>query len=307
MKFEENYRWGGWKSCLHIANDTVDIVATTDIGPRIMRCGFVGEKNLLLELKDEMGKTEGNDFRLYGGARIWHSPEVNPRSYMPDNDPVAYKWDGKTLNLMQPLEIATGMQKEIIITLASSGNKVEVVYRIYNKTLWPIKFALWALTLMAQNGRAIIPQEPFQRWDDNLLPARPLVLWSYTEMNDPRWIWGKKYIQVKQDPKSAGPTKVGLLNKLGWEAYSLSGQVLIKRFNFEPNAEYPDYMCNTEVYTDSKLFELETLSPLKVVEPGSYSEHKENWYLFKADFDESEESIDKNLLPLIEKTEVPLL
>ena len=307
MKFEENYRWGGWNSCLHIANDTIDIVTTTDIGPRIMRCGFVGDKNLLLELKDEMGKTGGDDFRLYGGGRIWHSPEVNPRSYMPDNDPVAYKWDGKTLNLMQPLEIATGMQKEIIITLAPSGNKVEVVYRIYNKTLWPIKYALWALTLMAQNGRAIIPQEPFQRWDDNLLPVRPLVLWSYTEMNDPRWTWGKKYIQLKQDPKSTGPTKVGLLNKLGWEAYNLSGQVLIKRFNFEPNAEYPDYMCNSQVYTDSKLFELETLSPLKVVEPGNYLEHKENWYLFKADFDESEESIDKNLLPLIEKTEVPLL
>ena len=51
MKFEENYRWGGWNSCLHIANDTIDIVATTDIGPRIMRCGFVGDKNLLLELK----------------------------------------------------------------------------------------------------------------------------------------------------------------------------------------------------------------------------------------------------------------
>jgi hypothetical protein len=305
MKFEEKYNWGGWQNCLHLSNGEIDIVATTDIGPRIMRCGFEGQKNLLLELKDEMGKKGGDEFRLYGGSRIWHSPEANPRSYMPDNDPVEYKWNGKTLRLIQPVEAKTGMLKEMFITMSSSENKIEIVYRIYNKGIWPVKYALWALTLMANNGRAIIPQEPYQKWEDNLLPVRPLVLWSYSEMDDKRWAWGKKYIQLRQDPKSAGPTKVGLLNKLCWEAYTLDDFIFLKRYNFEPDAEYPDYMCNTEVYTDPKLFELETLSPLKVIEPGSFSEHKENWYLFKAEIGVDEDSIDKKLLPLLEKTEIP--
>ena len=306
MKFEEKYNWGGWQNCLHLSNGEIDIVATTDIGPRIMRCGFEDQKNLLLELKDEMGQKGGDEFRLYGGSRLWHSPEANPRSYIPDNYPVDYKWDGKTLKLIQPVESKTSMQKEMAITMSSSENKIEVVYRIYNKGIWPVKYALWALTLMANNGRAIIPQEPFQRWEDNLLPVRPLVLWSYSDMNDKRWNWGKKYIQLRQDPKSDGPTKVGLLNKLCWEAYTLEGFVFLKRYNYEPDSEYPDYMCNTEVYTDPKLFELETLSPLKVVEPGDFSEHKENWYLFKAEIDGVEDSIDKKLLPLVEKTEIPL-
>lgn len=305
MKFEEKYSWGGWPNCLHLINDEIDIVATTDIGPRIMRCGFIDEKNLLLELEGDMGNIGGDDYRLYGGSRLWHSPEANPRCYYPDNVPVEYKWDGKKLTLIQPIEITTGMQKEINLKMAEKGSKIEVVYNIHNRTLWPIKFALWALTLMAKTGRAIIPQEPYQNWEDNLLPVRPLILWSYTMMNDHRWIWGKKYIQLRQDPSADGPQKVGLLNKLGWEAYYLNGYVFIKRYSYDSDAEYPDFQCNTEVYTDPDLFELETLSPLKTVEPEFFLEHKENWYLFKIDLNESEESIDKKLIPLIDKTEVP--
>jgi hypothetical protein len=306
MEFKDKYNWGGWPNCINISNGSIDIVATTDIGPRIMRAGFTGERNLLLELKDEMGKTGGEDFRLYGGSRLWHSPEVNPRSYMPDNEPVNYKWDNGTLRLTQQTESKTGMQKEIMLKMSDAENKIEYTYRIYNRGVWPVNYALWALTLMANNGRAVIPQEPYQSWDDNLLPVRPLVLWSYSEMNDPRWTWGKKYIQLRQDTEAKGPTKCGLLNKLCWEAYSLEGYVFIKRYQYDACANYPDFQCNTQVYTNSKLFELETLSPLRTIEPEGYSEHKENWYIFKADIsNEDEDSIDKNLLPLILKTEKP--
>ena len=305
MKFKERYSWGGWQNCLYISNDTIDIVATTDIGPRIMRCGFFDERNLFLGLTEQMGKRGGETFRIYGGARLWHSPEDNPRSYMPDNKPIKHKWDGKTLNLLQPVEIATGMQKEMNITIAPSENKIEIVYRIYNKNLWPIRFSTWALTIMAQNGKVIIPQEPFKKSDISYTPSRPMVLWPYTEMNDPRFIWGKRYIQIKQDPKLKKATKIGLLNKRGWAAYYLDKYIFIKRYSFNKNAEYPDYMCNTEIYTNHNLFEFETLGPLKEIKPGTFSEHKENWYLFKDVVIESEESIDKNLLPLIKKTEIP--
>lgn len=305
MKFEEHYNWGGWQNCLYLANDEIEIIATSDVGPRIMKCGFLGEKNLLLEFEDEIGKTGGDKFRNYGGSRLWHAPENNPRSYIPDNNKIDYSWNGRDLKLTQPLEKETGMQKEINICLSSSNNKIEMTYRIYNKNLWPIEYALWSLTQMANNGRAIIPHEPFKNWEEDLLPSRPLVLWSYTEMDDPRWTWGKKYIQLRQDPDAKGPTKIGCLNKLSWGAYVLDNYVFIKRYNYYPNAVYPDYMCNMEVYTDKKIFELETLSPLRLVEPGSYSEYKENWYIFKLEVDENEESIDKYLLPLISGTEIP--
>lgn len=305
MEFKENFRWGGWPNCIYLSNGNVDLVATTDVGPRIIRFGFIQSRNNFLEIEDDLGKVGGCNFRLYGGARLWHSPEANPRSYYPDNEKVNYSWDGQILKLLQNVESTTGMRKEIKVKLDKIEPFVEITYRIYNKNLWPINFAIWSLTLMAKNGRAIIPQEPFQKWEDNLLPVRPLVLWSYTKMNDSRWIWGEKYIQLKQDPNASGPTKIGLLNTLGWQAYYNMGDVFIKRYPFLKDEIYPDYNCNTEVYTDPNLFELETLSPLKTIDPDSYIEHKENWYLFKEEIAESEESIDKKLLPLIKKTKIP--
>jgi hypothetical protein len=68
---------------------------------------------------------------------------------------------------------------------------------------------------------------------------------------------------------------------------------------------YPDFNCNTEVYSDPNLFELETLGPLEKIDPDCYIEHKENWYLFEEKIDEAEESINKKLLPLIRKTDIP--
>lgn len=305
MELKDHFKWGNWNNCVYLSNGIVDLVATTDIGPRIMRFGYQHKNNVFLEIDSQIGKTGGNDYRLYGGTRIWHSPEDSTRSYYPDNFPVKYDCNRNILRLLQDVESSTGMQKEILLKLEERSNKVEVVYKIYNKNLWPIKYALWALTLMAKNGRAVIPQEPFESWDQNLLPTRPIVLWSYTRMNDPRWIWGDRFMQLKQNPKSEGPTKIGTLNKREWIAYINNGYVFIKRFRYFENEEYPDYQSNIEVYSDPELFELETLSPLKTVMPGNYFEHKENWYLFKADISEDEEAIKKKLLPLIDETEIP--
>jgi len=91
MEFKDKYSWGGWSNCIYISNGEVDLVCTTDVGPRIMRYGFVGQKNLFLEIENDMGKKGGDEFRLYGGARLWHAPEANPRSYCPDNRSVEYK------------------------------------------------------------------------------------------------------------------------------------------------------------------------------------------------------------------------
>jgi hypothetical protein len=305
MEFKDKYSWGGWPNCLYISNGEVDIVATTDVGPRIMRYGFTGQKNLFLEIDSDMGKKGGNEFRLYGGARLWHAPEANPRCYWPDNEPVEYKWDGSAIRMLQPVEGTTGMQKEIILKVAQKSSKVEVIYRIHNKSLWPIKYSIWAITSVKNNGKAIIPQEPFQSWEDSLLPVRPMILWSYTRMNDPHWNWGNNFVQLHQDPKSDSRQKIGFLNKLCWCAYYVDGYVFIKRFNFDSGEQYPDYQCNNEVYGDPINFEIETLGPLKIVDPGSYLEHKENWYLFKTELDDSENTIKNNLLPLIEKTAIP--
>ncbi|MGM0366023.1 MAG: hypothetical protein ACQEP5_05750 [Actinomycetota bacterium] len=302
MKIEEKYSYGGWNNCIRMANDEVELVATTDVGPRIVRFGFIGGQNLFREFKQEQGKTGGDEWRIYGGHRLWHGPEASPRCYFPDNRPVGYEIDGDTLTLTQGIETTTGMQKQIEITL-SGDNHVRLLHRIINHNLWDISFAPWSITVMNLKGRAIVPQEPYQSWEERLTPVRPLVMWGYTNMSDPRWTWSKRYIQLRQDPGNSSRQKLGILNTLGWMAYCLGGQVFIKRYGYDPCAAYTDFGVNTEIYTDADILETETLGSYGPVCSGGCAEHTENWYLFKADVGNDDVSIDKNILPLTEEME----
>ena len=40
MEFKDKYRYKGWDNCIYVANNIIDFVATSDIGPRIIRLGF---------------------------------------------------------------------------------------------------------------------------------------------------------------------------------------------------------------------------------------------------------------------------
>ncbi len=122
-------------------------------------------------------------------------------------------------------------------------------------------------------------------------------------MKDPRWIWGTRYIQLKQDPKATTKQKIGIMNTLGWAAYYLNGDLFLKRFGFDPKATYVDFGCNTETYTDPEMIEVETLGALKQLQPGDKSEHLEGWFLYRVQLDESEASVDKVILPLVRQTD----
>src|ERR1051325_10946729 len=216
----ETIPYGGWKNCIRLSNGRIELVATTEVGPRVIRLGFVGGQNLFKEWKDHLGKTWGDTWTLYGGHRLWHAPEVQPRTYQPDNAPVLHLWDGQRLRLTQPVESTTGIRKELEITLAGDANHVTVLHRLTNQGQWPVELAPWALSVLNGGGRAIFPQEPSRPHAEQLLPVRPLVLWGYTDMRDPRWIWGTKYIQLRNDPARNTAQKLGLMNTPGWAAYA---------------------------------------------------------------------------------------
>lgn len=299
----ETIPYGGWKNCVRLSNSEVELVATTDVGPRVIRLGFVGGQNLFKEWKDQLGQTGGANWTIYGGHRLWHAPEVQPRTYQPDNAPVEHMWDGQTLKLTQPVEAGTGIRKEMEITLAGDDNHVTVLHRLTNQGHWPVELAPWSLSVMNGGGRAIFPQEPPKPHTEQLLPVRPLVLWGYTDMADPRWIWGTKYIQLRNDPKNNKAQKLGLMNTPGWAAYALHGELFLKRFGFDPKAAYPDFGANLEAYTSGDMLEMETLGPLVKLAPGAFAEHTEHWFVYKATLDESDESIEKNLVPLVQATD----
>lgn len=208
-----------------------------------------------------MGKTGGDVWRLYGGHRLWHAPEIPNRTYFPDNQAVTVETLNDGVLLTAPVEKSTGIQKSIEIHLSPDTPCVTVQHTLRNAGLWPVPIALWALTVLRPGGVAIQAHPQRCLWPDSLLPSHTISLWGYACMTDPRWTWGDKYILLRQSCEGTRPQKIGMFNTTGWAAYAWGGSVFIKKFDGNPNARYPDQNSNLESWTNQDLLELETLGP----------------------------------------------
>ncbi len=296
----ETIAFGGWPNCRRLSDGVVEAIVTTDVGPRIVRFGFVGGPNEFREYPELQGLTGGDQFRMYGGHRFWHAPEDLARTYQPDNAPVAVEPLPNGLRFVQPVETATGLQKEIDLRLWPGAGRVQITHRLRNHGLWTVQLAPWALSVMAMGGTAILPLPPRGSHAENLLPASHLVLWAYTDMTDPRWTWGHKYILLRQDPQATTLQKVGASVPTGWTAYARDGHLFVKRFTYVPGAPYPDMGCSVETFTDPTMLELETLGPLVALAPQATVEHVENWHLFdNVPMPRSDADVEAQVLPKI--------
>jgi len=292
--------YAGWQDCIRLAAGPAELVVTTAVGPRVIRYGFRGGPNFFKEYPEQRGLSGGAEWRIYGGHRLWHAPEARPRTYAPDNEPVAWSWRGGALTLRPAAEASTGVRKEIRIVPRPNG-QVALEHRLINEGCWEVELAPWCLTVMAPGGRAVFPQERFIAHCDHLLPARPLALWHYTDMSDPRWTWGRSFIQLRQDPRRAAPQKIGLFIRDGWAAYLRGGGVFIKRFSARADAPHADYGCNAETFTNSDMLEIESLGATVRLPPGGAVKHVEHWGLFKERIGATEKSLGQKLLPLVRR------
>ena len=281
----------GWRNCYRLSNGVVDLLVTTDVGPRILRFGFVGDDNEFKEYEGMMGRTGGDEWRIYGGHRLWHAPESRPRTYHPDNSPVEIEQDAGFIRLIQPTETTTGIQKEIGIRLSSGAARVDVTHRLRNTNPWAVELAPWALSVMAPGGKAVVPLPPRATHEESLPPTSVVALWAYTDMADRRWTWGKRYVILSQDEGRAGPQKAGFTCPDGWAAYARNGHLFVKRFEHVEGGRYPDFGCSVELFTDADMLELETLAPLTLLQPGSAAEHVEHWSLYR-DVAEPRDDVD---------------
>ena len=269
-------------NCVRLSNGTVEVVVTTDVGPRIIGYAFVGGENILGEHPAATVETALGEFKPYGGHRLWIAPENMPNSYAPDNTPVTYFFDESknSIRLVQPIEPVTKTQKEITVTLDQTGSGVAVHHKITNYGEKNIELAAWALTVVRGGGICEIPNETYAPYgSETLLPVRTLTVWSYTDLSDSRWSFDREVIRLSVDESLAEPQKIGVLNKQGWAKYRSGNLIFTKRFEFEENKIYPDMNSNTELYTAGSFVEIESLAPLEKLEPGASSEHVEHWRL----------------------------
>jgi hypothetical protein len=300
----ERVSYLGLANCYKLSNGTAEAIVTTDVGPRVIRYAFSGGSNLLAEMPEASVKTEYGDWKPLGGHRLWHAPEAMPRTYVPDNSPLKVEMLGQNgIRLTQSVEAQTGIEKEMVVSLDAEGTGLTILHRLTNRAVWDVTLAPWALTIVAGGGVTILPQEPYIRHEDALLPARPLVLWHYTDLTDPRWSIGKRFVQLKTDAKIGEPQKIGIANKQGWAAYLLDRTLFVKRFPYRADSAYPDYGSNCETYTAGTFMEVETLGPLQLLTPGKSAEHTEKWSLFRnVNGGPTEATLDAAITPLIAKT-----
>ena len=299
----ETVQYEGWDA-VRLANGDAELVVTKAVGPRIIHYGLTGGPNAFQVIPETRGQTGGDAWVPYGGHRLWIAPEVMPRSYFPDTGVYGTPiMDGDTLVLTSPVESTTGIQKTMRVTLAASGSAVTVEHTLTNHNVWAVSLSVWALSIVASGGKVVLPQEPFVPHGDELLPARPLVLWKFTDMADPRWRWGTKYITLAAHENLDTPQKVGLYNAGGWGAHLTDTQAFVLAIKPAPGGPgaLPDMGCNFETFTKGAFQELETLGPLVTLQPGESATHTEQWFLGTLSGPtDTDDALDAALLPIVQ-------
>ncbi len=291
--------------CIKMENETASLIVTVDVGPRIISYCLNGKENILFEDTERVFFENGEEWKeyfgedktwyIYGGHRLWSSPESFPHSYVPDNDPVEYEISGNSITLTAP-ETRTGQRHITIITFDeenTGSSKVVIEQAVVNVSGAIVTLAPWAMSVCSAGGVEIFPQSTK---DNGLLSNRRNVFWSYSDINDDRFFLGNKYGTLKQVPNSEGKFKIGMNNEDGWAAYVNNGQIFLKNFAMNIDGNYPDFGCNFETFTNGIFLECESLGELSTLKNKDGVVFSETWELMPCEdsFDrKNEESIDR--------------
>ena len=251
----------------------------TDIGPRILYLALRSkpEKNIFGILPKAGVQTEDGYWNMYGGHRLWSSPEAMPRSYSMDQQPVHITKHKDQLVISGNPEPLNSIQKELIIT-ENGKHGINVTHKIHNIGRWPLRLACWGITVMQKGGFAVLPVYPQKVDLQGLLPDRPIVLWPYTQFSDERLVMKGNFIFLVQVPSAPTPVKIGTRANPS-KAFYCWGNLAFSKEIHTVNQEYPDYGSTFEAYTNGDMLELETLGPLTDLLPGEMVEHTEVWNL----------------------------
>jgi hypothetical protein len=277
----------GWPNSYRLATPFLEARVVTAIGPRIMELRTADGTNLFHVRDAELGHSGESEWMFRGGWRLWVAPETRAKTYVPDNAPCAVEVDGGVLRVSGPPQPAAGIQKIVELEPAADAPCLHVRSRIRNISTAPVTYAAWSLSVMRPGGRAFAPLDvgPLDAFD----ATRKLILWSYTELADPRYRFGDRLVQIDHTRVRPAPastarrddeSKIGVDSAQGWAAYLVDRTLYLKRFPYQPGAPYPDGGATIELYSSAEFLEVENLSPLTTIQPGGELVYPEDWWIF---------------------------
>jgi hypothetical protein len=305
----ETVEYRGWKNNVLLTNGDVELIATLDVGPRVIAYRLPGGFNVMKNYDSMMGGTGEAEWQIRGGHRFWLAPEDLTRTYFADNRPVKAEALGALgVRLTPPPETEYGVQKVMELELAPKGTRVKVTLRVTNVGSAATELAPWGPTVMAPGGIEIIPLPPKRNHPGHPSnakspacygPNQELILWPYFDFADTRWTFGAKYAFLRQDVNK-GPTKIGLAHREGWVAYLNSGVLFVKRFDYREGAVYPDRGTRYQTFSNEDMLEMETVGELVLLQPGASAELVETWELHgNVPPVRTEADVDSVVLPLL--------
>ncbi len=278
--------------CVRIANDDAEILVTVDVGPRIISYRRTNGENLFfndLEGKNivtepAIMETFGKPvFELWGGHRMWATPESMPLSYYPDNESVAWTEIENGVVFKPNAQPVTDWQFTLTVTLAESGTEAVVNMDIKNLRDEVRRAGAWGISQMRKGGMAICPMNR----DESVipLPDKMVAFWPYCDMTDDRFAFGKDCFKLSHVEGVNKPFKCGINSAAGWLAYATYGEVFVKKVAYEAGAAYPDFGCNVETYVDGFMLEIEGLSPMKEIGKDESVSLTETWSIISYEDD----------------------
>jgi hypothetical protein len=258
--------------CVRLGDGADAAVVTTSAGPRIIGLFREGDDaNVLAVLPDAaIDRSHGPPYRLLGGHRLWAAPEVPDVTYQPDDRPCSVTEVEDGVRVEAPADGA-GLVKSIDVRRSEDGWTVD--HAIRNGSAAAVTLAPWAITQLPLGGRMIVPSSTEATGPQ---ADRSLVLWPYTDPGDTRLHLTADAVVV--DTGATGSRlKIGVAPGRGHASYARNGTVLEKHVDIDGDAVYADRGAAIQVFVNDEFCELETLGPLREIEPGEEATHRERW------------------------------
>ena len=150
--------------CLKVTNGKIEFLVSCDVGPRILELKLCSDESVLFYDKNDDFEQSELDFscygdlgcwHIYGGHRLWASPEKEIRTAYPDNKPVTVEEIPDGVIVTGECQVNNNIQVEMAIKFIAD-NKISIEHQITNKNAYSIEIAAWPITVVNYGGFAAV-------------------------------------------------------------------------------------------------------------------------------------------------------
>lgn len=284
---QESY--GGWSECLTMRGGDCKAVVVPAIGGRVLNYSLNGE-NILFDSPEANGLTllNAGNFSA-GGYQLDVGPELRG---MP---PHRWLWQGPwNWRVPRPFAVHTysepdrdlGVQLEKEFVIDPDTGELGITQRMRNISTNDVSYCLWDRTLCKGGGFALFPLNKKSRfkagWAIRVGQRVPEYRYDGDKPGDSRVrIMDGVLVAQATATRDASQLKVGADSDAGWIAYARGKILFVKYFPVTPQATYSDGGNTVEFYCNSRVAELEPLSPEVTLKPGGTYSFPEKWMLIE--------------------------